>query len=35
MNKENPVYKNIETIISHVRMNMHAGILGKNPYRRS
>ena len=25
MNKENPVYKNIETIISHVRINMHAG----------
>ncbi|WZB61909.1 hypothetical protein WJ968_32785 [Achromobacter xylosoxidans] len=25
MNKANPVYKNIETIISHVRINMHAG----------
>lgn len=25
MNNENPVYKNIETIISHVRINMHTG----------
>lgn len=25
MNKENPVYKNIETIIEHVRLNMLAG----------